>query len=680
MIFDEIIHGTQYYRAPTPLPSEWEGDISKFSKYNIDALQIRINWRWNEKREGEYDFSDVDRLMDIAEKNGRKVIMKFLLECAPQYVFDKYGGTRIGPRGEQLRGGAHGAFYGGWRPCFTNPYVQDAAVRFVEKVAERYKDRKNIILWNAWNEIRNRPIEDCFCPHCRAAFGRYLQKKFGTIEKLNDFYGVAEDSFEMIALPSMPHGFWDIYEFKKFKGGDELYAWLKFVYDAIRKYDKKRPIMAHVGFTSAFQSNISDVCDDFTVSKAVDFWGTSIPCETKMDTPDKRLDFMMLLDFLRCVDKNYFLHEIYPGLGMFRPGWYDDPYDLRFKLYTALSSGAKGMVYWQYRAERVGHEHDCAGLMRADGTARPVAKEVAYFGDSLKRDSSLFAKAEVKKADIAIVFDFDSMLMSEIEDSCGLDFHFDQRDPKLYYRKAHAGMYRLLRSLNYEVDYVSVTEPNKFKDYKVLYFPYYTMLKSEVADAITKFTEAGGTVILDEGFGLRTENTWLQPYDIACKPLINARMRERRMTVDDWIVIDREKVTVSPYITEYKVENADAILKFIDRKPALQRVCYGKGYAYLSGFSLGYSCYEDRGNPLSRVIDKIVSSAGACKQKFADFAEGVYEKRLFCGEKEIVFIFNNSGYEFKCDAERPVISLGASAIMYDEKVSIPPNDLGYYII
>ena len=129
MFFDEIIHGTQYYRSPTPLPEEWEEDIANLGDYNLDAFQIRINWRWNERVEGVYDFSDVDRLMVLAEKYNRKVIIKFLLVCAPQYVFDKYEGTRIGPRGELLRGGSHGAFYGGWRPCFTNPLVQAAARR-----------------------------------------------------------------------------------------------------------------------------------------------------------------------------------------------------------------------------------------------------------------------------------------------------------------------------------------------------------------------------------------------------------------------------------------------------------------------------------------------------------------------------------------------------------------------
>ena len=135
MFFDEIIHGTQYYRSPTPLKEEWEGDIKNLKDYNLDVMQIRINWRNNERVEDVYDFSDVDELMDLAEKNGRKVIIKFLLECAPQYVFDKYDGVRVGPKGERLRGAYHGAFYGGWKPCFTNVFVKESSGERISKTS-----------------------------------------------------------------------------------------------------------------------------------------------------------------------------------------------------------------------------------------------------------------------------------------------------------------------------------------------------------------------------------------------------------------------------------------------------------------------------------------------------------------------------------------------------------------
>ena len=679
MFFDEIVHGTQYYRSPTPLPEEWEEDIATIGNYNLDTFQIRINWRWNERQEGVYDFSDVDKLMELAKKYNRKVIIKFLLECAPQDVFDKYEGSRIGPRGEQLRGGSHGAFYGGWRPCFTNPNVQTAAKRFVEQVAKRYAGHENLILWNAWNEIRNRPMEDCFCKYCRAGYGKYLEKKFGTVEKLNAFYGTAEESFEAIALPATPHGYWDTFEFKKFKGSADLYDWLRFVYDGIRKYDQTHPIMAHVGFTSAFQLSISDVCDDYEVSKAVDFWGTSVPCDTEMRTHEQRLDFMMLHDFLRSVDKNYFIHEIYPGLGMFKYK-YDTPFDMEFKTYASLAGGAKGLVYWQYRAERIGHEQDCAGLVHMDGSPRPVIDTVRDFGADIKHNMQYLAGAEVKDTEIAIVFDFNSMLLSEIEDACGADFSFDFANPQFYYRNAHAGMYRMLRNLDYSVDYVSVTRPEEFAKYKVLYFPYYTMLDPQIVPYLEMFIANGGTVLADEGFGMRQMNTWMQPYDIACKPIFTARMRERRMVAEDFALIDGELVRIRPYRTHYHHGGGEAVATWRDGSSAVQKFTYGKGMLYLFGFSIGYSYYETNDPRLATFANKILEAVQVQKNPLSDTLGGVYEKRLVNGNYEIIHLFNNTQKDRCFDLEQAVIAVGGHGSVQQSQATVPAHSMAYFVV
>ena len=679
MFFDEIIHGTQYYRSPTPLPEEWETDIPELEKYNIDAFQIRMNWRWNERRENEYDFSDVDRLLELAEKSGRKVIMKFLLECAPQYIYEKYDGTRIGSKGEKLRPGAHGAFYGGWLPCFTNPYVQDRAVKFVEKVAERYAGNKSIILWHAWNEIRNRPVDECFCPHCRKAFGRYLEKKYGTIENLNRHYGAAEESFETINLPVMAHGFWDIYEFKKFKGSYELSNYLKFVRDAIRKYDDKRPVMSHVGVCSAFQDNIGDVCDDYEVSKAVDFWGTSLPFyPVDMGSQQRRIEMMLLTDFLRSVDKNYFIHEIYPGHGRFRD--YDTPFDMKYKLYTGLAGGAKGIVYWQYRAERVGIEQDCAGIMHMDGSPREVAFEVRNFGANLKKDMQYFREAEPERADVAIVYDFDSQLMGEIEENCIEDFNFNRRTGLNYYNKAHKGIYKLVRDAGYNVEYVGVTNPDEFGNYKVLIFPYYTMLDRKIVPYLEKFLQRGGVIIAEEGFGMRQKNTWMQPYDIDAKPLLCARQIFRIEAKDDYALIGGRKAKVLPYLTEYKVENAKVVTSFENGKDAGFEISYGKGKLYLYGFSSGFS-YLETGDEIWRAhIDGILSGAGVSKYALGDFANQVYERNMICGDKRIIFIFNNSQKDWSFELCGDIVSCGADAVCNKNTITVKSGEIGYAVV
>ena len=103
------------------------------------------------------------------------------------------------------------------------------------------------------------------------------------------------------------------------------------------------------------------------------------------------------------------------------------------------------MVYWQYRAERVGMEQDCAGIMRVDGSARPVAYAAKDFGEDLHKNMQYLAGAEVEEGDIAIVFDFDSLLMSEIEEASKDIFQYAYTPAEFYYTRSHKGMYKLLR-------------------------------------------------------------------------------------------------------------------------------------------------------------------------------------------------------------------------------------------
>jgi len=684
MLFKDILFGTQYYRSPTPLKDEWESDLAEMRNYSLDVFQIRINWRNNERERGIYDFSDVDGLLELAKKNGLKVCMKFLLECAPQYVFDELKGERIGPKGETLRGGYHGAFFGGFKPCFNNPEVRKAAESFVETVVARYRDNENIVLWNVWNEPRNRPVEECFCPHCRRAFGQYLRKKFGTIKRLNDYYGATEQSFERINLPAMAHGYWDIFEFKKFQAGETQYNNLRFVYDAIRKYDDSRPIMSHVGFTAAFQYRLGDVCDDFTAKKAVDFWGTSIPFDTDMSTNDRRLDMQLLLDFMRAVDENFFLYEIYPGLGMFR--WYDTRFDMNFKLYSALSCGAKGMFFWQYRAERVGNENDCAGIMRADGSPRPVAFEVRDFGTILKNDMPYFASAKAEKADIGVVFDFDCSLMSIIEDgSLGELYTFEAENAVKYYNESHKGAYKLFRNAGYPVDYVPVKETHRFSRYKVLYLPYQCFISEELETALEKFVNDGGTLIADEGFGLRTPNTWLNPYDINFS-LLKARVKERRYLLDkEELEILGEKVRISGYKSVIESQSGKELASFkavgdeyFDEKTAFRIISAGKGKIYLSGVALGYS-YSCGEKKLISVMKKILPENLAA-YRYSDTENGVYERNLVGKNGErIMFIMNASENDFRLKKKADVIKIGAEAKDEDGYFVVPARSSGYII-
>ena len=63
---DALVYGTQYYRAPTPLPADWPADLAQAADMNLQAIQLRVQWRWHERREGQYKFDDLDRLFELA--------------------------------------------------------------------------------------------------------------------------------------------------------------------------------------------------------------------------------------------------------------------------------------------------------------------------------------------------------------------------------------------------------------------------------------------------------------------------------------------------------------------------------------------------------------------------------------------------------------------------------------
>ena len=668
----KMLYGTQYYRFPTPLKEEWENDLSKMGNYSLDTFQIRINWRANEIKEDVYNFDDVDELVRLSHKYNKKIIIKFLLECAPQYIFDKYEGTRIGPRGEKIRGGYHGAFYGGWQPCFTNPKIQERAVKFVQEVVKRYKDEDNLLFYNAWNEIRNRPIEDCFCPYCKKEYQSYLKNKYHTIDRLNKFYGATEESFDKIDLPSMPHGFWDIYEFKKFRGEYINYQKVRMVYDAVKAIDKKHQVMCHVGYTSGFQTDICDCVNDFYVSNAVDLWGTSIPFEHHMDTYEQRMDMQLLIDFIRSVNKNFVVHELYPSLGRYL--LYDSPYELKYKIFKILSRGSKGICYWQYRSERVGHENDCSGIMYMNGEPRKVAKSVKKGGDFVHKYDSFLINAETKKNEMAILFDFDSLLLSEIEDaSYSPDYTFASIWPMQYYTKAHQGLYRLINACNYEVDYLSTTKLEELKNYKVVFVPSLSMLNKQKSEALENFVSQGGTLILEDGFGLRQENTWCQPYNIDTK-MMDAWL-EFRMKESKELEYEDIKDPFGPYYSVFRIKDAKVLSKFTDGEPAIQELSYGKGKIIVLGFSLGFTYSDSHRESTKKMLEKLIRDENISKKLYSNIDLGIEENRLSNGNEEMVFLFNTSNDEQKIELKEKVLEVCMGNNLEGNSIRLDPKSI-----
>ena len=231
----------------------------------------------------------------------------------------------------------------------------------------------------------------------------------------------------------------------------------------------------------------------------------------------------------------------------------------------------------------------------------------------------------------------------------------------------------------YAVDYVNAAQTEKFGDYKVLYFPYYTMLDKGIVPALQSFMENGGIVIADEGFGMRQPNTWMQPYDIDCKPIMTARMQERRLIANEYITVENQRVKIRPFKSEYNVQNAEKLLSFDNGMGALHKIPVGKGAFYLFGFSLGYTYYETKDGCWRGFMNGVLNGVGVKPYAYADVEKGLYERRLQNGDKEILFLFN-------CTENEKTVALQERAfdcqggVLCGENVKIAPLTAVYLTV
>ncbi len=661
--FDEFVFGTHYYRAPTPLPEEWAGDLERIAALGLDCVQLRVLWRRNERVRGQYEFDDLDRLMALARANGLKVIVKFMLENAPDYVFRDLGGAAVAPDGIPMDYTGNGAFYlGGHRPCFDNPGVRAAAVEFVRRVVEHYRDEPSLLLWNVWNEPRIHRGE-CACVHSRAAFHRWLEERFGPVERLNGFLGKAWDSFESVQVPRTFRTYADMFLWRQWSHAT-LTGWLRAVRDAVKALDGRHPVIAHVGCCNVVNDPVDDLTDDWANARLFDFYGTSLSVGERFETPFERAWPFLILARMHDCSPYFWVHELYPEWG----DWQGRiaPADFRYKVMSAVAGGAKGVVLWQYRAERLGHENDLAGLVNIDGTPKAVTHECQTFLEELRPWRGFLAKAEPVTDPVGILFDLDSNLIGSVE----------SRDAQGNLRRAHGGIQPALDALQgiFTLCHELKLSPRIIdsrhlaeaaESLEVLYLPECFMVGEKTAEVLRRFAARGGLLIAEEGLALRQPNTWLNyPWPGAgMDELFGVRLEERvesLKTRRPWRlrVGGAEEVESIGYAAALQPLSPETqtLLRWADGRAAVVR----RGSCVFLGFSPGCWCMaaSQRGNEadLARQASAkaLLRELLAEKVRLPEWPEGIMVRALRAGDevRHVVFNYSDDPVSFTLEGRR----------------------------
>ena len=249
--FKKMLYGGDY--NPNQWPKEiWDEDMKLFHQAGINSTTINVfSWAKIQPSENEYDFTELDEIVDTLTKEDVQIVMATSTGALPAWMVHRY--PEVARTDFE---GRHHKFGHRHNACPNSPVFQKYAKRLAEKLAERYGDNKNIVCWHISNEYGG----ECYCENCAKAFRVWLKDKYKTLDEVNkawnmEFWGHTIYDWDEIVPPNdlgdgMPWGSGTAFagmslDYMRFNSDGMLNNY-KMERDAIRKYDKETPITTNL--------------------------------------------------------------------------------------------------------------------------------------------------------------------------------------------------------------------------------------------------------------------------------------------------------------------------------------------------------------------------------------------------------------------------------------------------
>ena len=587
-----VVFGSQYYRPPTPPVEEWEDDFKRLKELNFNTIKIWAQWRWVERKEEKYLYTDFDKIFDLADKYKIKVVPNTIPECPPEWIYTKYPECRIRDMERNIRYEVGYPAYqvGGFRPCWDHPEVAGLGLAFLKKFVERYKDRDSLLAWDVWNE----PLQIfCSCENTHQVFTEWLRSRFETIEGANLFLGRAYSAFEEIPIPFEERNYPLMYLMYDFMA-DRLAEQIGWRVEAIKEIDQVTPVMTHsCGPGSSIYHLRSD---DWKNIKKVDFYGSSLHQGPDIFDHPKRRElwsmFPLCLDAITSTSAYNWVSEIASDNSYYgsKSGHFL-PEDIRMRTWTCIAHGAKGLLYWQFKPERLGPEAPGLGLIKLNGeyTDRShEAKEVAVFVDQQK-DFLLHAKPP--KAQVGILWDPKINYMCQMAgmhlDKTTVSGNIAGRSTNLY-QEAVRGAYQALWWK--DIPCRIITPEDEWGGLSAICLPFPIHLYETTLKKITDFVKEGGLILSEGGLGsfdgCVRYSKMIPPEELSQVfglEETEAQWQKKEVSLTTKVEIGKLGKNFeckSSFIRRITAQTAEPIAAFSDGSGALFRNSYGKGWAY----------------------------------------------------------------------------------------------------
>lgn len=490
-LLKEIPYGGDY--NPEQWPEDvWEEDMRLFHLAGINTVTLNVfSWAAIQPSEEEYDFSKLDKIIDLCTKNNLNICLATSTGAHPAWMAKRHPDIlRVDFDGRKHKfGGRHNS-------CPNSAAYRKYAPRLAHELAKRYKDYKNIFAWHVSNEFGG----ECYCDQCEAAFRKWLEKKYETLDNLNRawntaFWGHTFYDWDEIVAPDMRSEHF-AYDHTMFQGITLDYR--RFQSDSMLEcYELEADAIKEVCPDSYVTTNLMGFhqpLDYFKWAKKMDF----ISWDNYPSNADSYAKIAMSHDLMRGIKDGepFALMEQTPSVTNWQPyNALKRPGVMRLWSYQAMAHGADTIMFFQMRRS-VGacEKYHGAVIDHVGNENTRVFREVTALGKELGQIKTKVMGSETK-SDIAILMDWDNWW--------GI-FYSAGPSVELDYIRELRRYYEVLRNMNYNIDIIS--GESDFTKYKLIITPVWYMVKGNDDEKMRAFVQNGGSWIATFFSGYVQEN------------------------------------------------------------------------------------------------------------------------------------------------------------------------------
>lgn len=487
-------YGAVYFRKSNPPEQDWARDHETAARIGMNTFRHWFMWSAIEVAPGQYDWRDYDRMMDLAAKNGIKVVIAELITAAPEWAFKKFANARyVASDGSVVNSSIGGSSATGGFPglCLDNPEVHAAAERFLIALVEHYRNHPALLGYDLWNENTygggNPRRMMCYCDATKRKLREWLKGRYGELETVAKTWNrYSYSSWEDVDPPYDFAGYSDSLDWLEFRI-DDAFDLLRWRTKLFREHDPKHLVTAH-GVAGTLESLPSNAHDEWRSSAEVDVWGFTFVASRKGDEPWKQFQ---AVDLVRggSHGKPFWHAEAEAGPLWMQPqvinrpredGRIPDENDVRLWNLVSCAGGATGILYPRWRPLLDGPLFGAFGAFGMDGSVTPRAEMTGKVAKWANSHPDIWRSHPVQ-GDVGLVFVPESEM-----------FDYVQRGDTNFYAQSIRGAYQAFFDSNIQADFVSVDDIGR---YRLVYLTFPVMLKRDTVAKLRAYVEGGGTLI-----------------------------------------------------------------------------------------------------------------------------------------------------------------------------------------